>query len=134
MPGGALVRSVEVSSRVDQRDVRKRLRKVTQEALRHRIVLFREETYVVAQTDEVREESAGIVHASEQIEAIHEPEGASEKSSFTGRKAVDTRRGRVALNEAVAHQVALDGEDGATHPRVLCRKKANQRDHQQARV
>ncbi len=47
---------------------------------------------------------------------------------------VDAGLGPVAQQQAVAHQVLLDGLDGAEHPRVVAVDEADRREHQQRGV
>ena len=50
------------------------------------------------------------------------------------RDTVDTGLGAIAQQEAVAHQVGLDGGDGAEHQRVVAVDEADQRQHEQRGV
>ena len=49
-------------------------------------------------------------------------------------EAVDAGVGAVAQQQPVAHQVLLDGVDGAEHPRVVAVDEADEREHQQRGV
>ena len=73
--------------------------------------------------------------APDQGQRLGEPEGAGEELALvTGQPVVASSVGRVARDEAVARQLALDRVDRADHALVVRREEADQRDQQHARV
>ena len=50
----------QVESRVDEPDVRERLREVAEEVSRHGVVLFREKAHVISQREEPVKQSTGL--------------------------------------------------------------------------
>src|SRR3954452_24100792 len=78
----------DVDRRVDEGEVRERLREVAEEALRLRVVLLGEEAQVVPECDETVEELVRLVVAAEQLVAVDEPERARQEDALTRRKTV----------------------------------------------
>src|SRR5262245_28428988 len=126
----------KVVGRVHEPDVRERLREVAEQPLLVRVVLLGEQAEVVADSEQPLEERARLVPAAEGGEAVDEPERARQEHALAGREAVDLARVllAVALDEAVARQVALDALDRADDARVVDRQEADERDEQGARV
>ena len=86
--GALLGRSLaagQVERCVDQRDVRKRLRKVPELASEPRIVLLGQEADIVAQRQEAFKKLARLRHAPLHDEIVGEPEAAGEKCAFARR-------------------------------------------------
>src|SRR5579864_2021167 len=81
-----------VERRVDEREVRERLREIAELTLRSRIVFLREEPDVVGEADETIEERHRLVAAAEQLEAVDEPERARKEDALARRKPVDAAR------------------------------------------
>src|SRR5437667_7628352 len=80
---------VEVERRVDERDMRERLRKVPELPARRRIPLLREQAQVAAQVEEPLEEGLCLVEPSLQSEVVGEPECARQEGALARREAVD---------------------------------------------
>src|SRR5437762_12995553 len=76
--GGPLVSRLggprKVVRAVDERDVREGLREVSDLPPRVHVVLFREQSHVVADREQPLEQAARLVHAPGQDVRIHEPE------------------------------------------------------------
>ena len=71
------------------------------------------------------------VVASSSIPALRvggdEPERARQEGVLVAGEPVDAGLGAVAQHEAVAHQVLLDGPDGADHPGIVAGEEADRR-------
>src|SRR6476646_10333108 len=76
------------SSAAYQRDMRESLRKISQLTLRARIVLFREQSKIVAHIEQPLEQFACFFLAAEQMPAIRQPKGAGKKYSFVSRQSI----------------------------------------------
>ena len=100
------------------------------------VVLLGQHADVVLQAPQLLEQREGLVAPADEREVVHQPERGHEERALTGGEPVDAVvvRGRVAQDEAVHHQLALDRLDGADDPRVGRREEADTRQHQQAGV
>ena len=99
------------------------LREIADQALRLGIVFLGKEADVIAQPQETLEAAAGVVLSAQERQVVGEPERAREEGALAGRQAVDAGRGRVARDEAIADQLALDGRDGPLMRRSLGGRK-----------
>src|SRR5665213_4367128 len=100
----------QVESGVHQADVRERLRKVADQPFSDDVVFLGEQPDVVRGADQPLEELRGVFLPFLQNVVVGEPEAAGVERAFAGREPVGReRRLRVALHEAVDHQLALDG-------------------------
>ncbi len=108
--------------------------KVADQPLGGCVILLRQQTQVVAQSNQALEQAAPLVLPSEQHHRVRKPEGAGRERALAVGKAVFDL-GRVMMHdEAVLEQPALDGAHGASDTRVVYRQKARARDQQQAAV
>src|SRR5919204_1472941 len=132
-----LLGALQVEGTVHERHVREGLREVAELAAELRVVLLGEQAEVGAEREEPLEELPRLVEPALEREVVDEPEGARQEGSFAGRQAVDRHRllvRLVALDEAVADELALDRRHRADHARVVGGEEADERDHEQARV
>src|SRR5687768_1007111 len=83
----------------DEREMRERLRKISEHALLRRVVLFGEQPDVVAERKQSIDQLFRFLPSSAHRVRIGEPEAASEKRAFVARQSVDLRRGVVAMHE-----------------------------------
>src|SRR5205807_6707183 len=135
--GALLGRSLspgQVVSGVDQGDVRKGLRKISDLAREARVEFLSEQSDIVAQRQQTLEELARLVDAPQQDVVVGQPKAAGQKGPFAGRHAVLDLSGVVAHDEAVDEEVLLDRLDGSDDARIGRWKKPDQREQQQARV
>ena len=130
------VRAGQVLRGVDERHVGEGLRKIAEEMCSRWVVLLREEPDVVGERHQPFEQPGGLLNPSLQHVVVGQPERACEKHTFAGGQPVDMSVGRRAIpqHEAVSDQLPFDGRDRAEHPRVVCRKETDERQHQQAGV
>ncbi len=126
--------TAQVACGVHERNMGERLREVTHLALRDGVVLFGEQTEIVAQPEQAFEQSAGVVCPPDHSEAVRHPERAGEERSLASGEAVDVRRflRAVAEYETVFCELLLDLLDRRADPGISGRKEAEKRDHQQA--
>src|SRR5215471_3787110 len=101
---------------------------------RLRIIFFREQADIVAQRKKALEQCACFGVAMLQLIIIGKPESAREKDAFSGRQAINVRLCSITQHKAVDHELPLDRRDGAAHPWIVCRQKADEGDQQEARV
>src|SRR5438105_2521796 len=120
--------------RVDQRDVRERLGEVAEHAACDRVVLLREKSDVVAQAEQSREYLLRLVAPSKQDQIVDKPEAASEESAFAASQAVFRASSVVAPDEAVHHEIALNGLDRRLDAWIGGRKEPYQWDEKGAGV
>ena len=73
---------------MDQRNVRERLGKVTEQPLPLGIVLFREQADVVCKRYQPLKQFARLLLPPDQVEVRGEPEAARQKNAFAARKSV----------------------------------------------
>jgi hypothetical protein len=102
----------EVERRVHEREVRECLGEVAEQPSSLRVVLLCEQAEIVRQTDEAAEELVRVGVPAEQLVAVHEPERAGQEDALARWQTVDVRVllvGAVALDEAAADEVLLDG-------------------------
>src|SRR3979490_269741 len=114
----------EVERAVDQRDVGKRLWEVSEQALRHRVILLAEQAEVITQRKQPVEKRARIREALLQDIGIDQPEAAGEKHPFPRRKAVISVD-VVAADETIDHEALLDRLQRAEHTRFIRRQKTD---------
>ena len=117
--------------------MRERLREVAEQPLSRRVVLLREQAEVVARSRAAARTAPAPRRRAPRISS------ASTSQNEHGRKTPSPPGspstslcsfGRVALDEAVARQVALDRVDRADHARVVRRQEPDERDQQRRRV
>jgi hypothetical protein len=136
---GALFRRAflpaQIERAVDQTDVAIGLRKIAKHAAGQWIDLFSEQTYVIAAGEQTVEQLPRFRIAVLQYVIIHEPKAARKESSFAWGQAIAGIFGFVPQNEfTVDQQSLLDCPKRSADPRVLGKKKADERDEQQTRV
>src|SRR6476620_7630469 len=81
----------ENSSATYQGDVREGLRKISQLTLCARIVLFREQSKIVAHIEQPLEQFACFFFSAEQMPAIRQPKGAGKENSFVAGQSIHAR-------------------------------------------
>src|SRR5689334_22115050 len=99
-----------------------------------RVIFFREQPDIVAETYQPLEQLFCVVAAAEQQVGIREPETAGEKRAFAGRQSVLRLAGVVAQHETVGEQLALDRLHGAAIARIIGLEESERREQQQARI
>src|SRR3954454_8062874 len=121
--------------RRDQRQVRKRLRRVPDQPVVHLVVLLGEQAEVALEREQPVEQRLSLVAATDQREVDHQPEAAGEERALAWRETVGgVLVGDVPHHEPVLDQIALDRLDGPDDARILWRQKADLRDQQQRRI
>src|SRR5690349_2953107 len=83
-----LSRVADIVGRIDERDVRERLRKIAQLALSARVVFLGEQPNIVAQADEPVEHVLRLDQAASHHISVGKPETAGQKGAFAGRETV----------------------------------------------
>src|SRR5690606_4244589 len=76
----------QIERRVDEADVRERLRKVAGKPLLRGIVPLRQQAHIVANRQQSLEHARRVVMAAEQLETVHEPEAAQQERRLTRRE------------------------------------------------
>jgi hypothetical protein len=94
------------------------------------IVLFAQQSNIVAYGQETLEQPASITLAIQQHVGIHQPEAACEKYTFIRRQAVFRFCRIVPPDQSTDEKLALDGLYSASHARILRRQKSDGRDKQ----
>src|ERR1700677_4706500 len=115
----------QIVCRIDQADVRQRLRKVTRLPALNRIVFFGEQPYVITQLQKPLKQGPRLIVAALHGKIVSQPKTARQKRSLSGRQTVNARLSCVALDETVLHQLSLDRLDSATHARVMSRQESD---------
>src|SRR3954451_6643586 len=87
----------------DEREVRQRLREVSELSFRHGVVLLREKPDVVAKGEETLEDLARLIVMTLLVQHRGEPERAREEHAFTRRKTVDAFLVRAVPEEQSVH-------------------------------
>src|SRR5271167_2878973 len=128
------LRAGQVVGGIDQRDVREGLWEVPDLAREVRVVLLCEKSDIVAQGQQALEKLAGLVDASLQDIVVGQPKAAGQKGALSGRQAIHPLSGVVPHDETVGDKALLDCLDGSDDARVGRRKKADERQQQEARV
>src|SRR5688572_20456131 len=116
---GRAAAALQVSRCVDQADVREGLGEVPEMTPRGGVVLFREESDVVAKGQQPLENLLGLVVLSLKREDVRQPERAEQKYAFTGRQAVNRRIRHVAPDEASRLELLPDQVDRSDHARIV---------------
>src|ERR1700687_516829 len=114
----------EVERAVYQRDVGKRLWEISEQALRHRVILLAEQAEVVTQRKQPVEKRARIRKPLLQDIGIDQPEAAGEKHPPTRRQAV-IGAGLVARDETIDQEALLDRLQRAEHARFIRRQESD---------
>src|SRR6266487_6384034 len=112
----------EIERRIDERDVRKRLREVAELASRPRVPFLGQQAELGAQVEQPLEDLLRLVEPSLQGEVVSKPERAGKECAFARRQSVDTLPflvGGVAIDESVVQELTLDRSDGAHHARII---------------
>ena len=112
--------AIEVEGGVHERDVRERLREVSELAPSRRIPFLGEQAEVAAQVEQALKDLLCLVDTSLQREVVREPERAGQERTLTRRQAVDASDFlvvRVAVDEPIPEELALG--DGADHAGVV---------------
>ena len=110
------------------------MREVAELAMQPGVILLGEEPEVVADRQEALEQRFRVGEATHHRVVVDEPEAADQECGLVAGQAVDAGVGRVAVDEAVAGQPALDRGDRRQHARIVGRQEAHVRDQQHARV
>src|SRR5712691_13273127 len=116
---------------VDDRGVRKGLREIAEEPPRLRVVSFRHEAEIVPAREQALEPGNRVVAPPDQGKAVGQPETAGQEHPLVRRQPIRLWPGRIAADEAVAHQLALDRRDRATDPRIVGRQEPQLWDQQE---
>ena len=126
----------QVEGGVDQRHVREGLREIADHALRAGIVLLRQQADVVAQRRAVaRTSPRASSRRPMQRVVVGQPEGAQQERPLAGGQPVDGwAYSAVAVDEAVASPARVRSPPPCRACADRRRQKADQRQHQQARV
>src|ERR1700688_3800103 len=123
----------EVKRAVYQRDVGKRLWEISEQALRHRVILLAEQAEVVTQRKQPVEKRARIRKPLLQDIGIDQPEAAGEKPPLPRRQAV-IGVDLVAADETIDQEALLDRLQRAEHTRFIRRQESDRGQEQQAGV
>ena len=108
---------------------------IAQHAARQRVKLFSEKSHVVTSREQALKEPASFGAAVLQDVVLDEPEAARQKGTLTRRKSIAGIFSFITPDEfATDHEFLFDCLHGSPHTRIGCRKKADQRDQQQACV
>src|ERR1041384_304781 len=110
--------AAQVAGGIDETDVRKCLRKVSDQAPAFAVVFFRAQPDIVADREQPLEYLPGFRVPPLEREIVGEPEGAGDECAFAGRKTVNLRRFGVAVDEAAVHEPLFDRFDSAEHARI----------------
>src|SRR5262249_43761165 len=129
-----LAHARQVIGAVDQGQVRKRLRKIADQALGARIVFLAQQADFVAKSDQPPEQVFGFVEALLQNVNVDQPEAAGQEGALARRQRVFHVLGAVAQDETVADEPSLDRIDRADNARIGYRQEADARQQQQAGV
>src|SRR5580704_10022005 len=129
-----LVLPRQMGGGVDNRGVRKRLRKIAEKTLRDGVVFLGEEAEIVSEGKQAVEQFHGVRPPADQVEAVGEPKAAGKKNPFTRGQSIGALTGAISIDKAVGDEVLLNRCNGAKHPRVVGRQKPELRDQQQRSV
>src|SRR5580698_1616910 len=99
MFGGTFSRN-KIVRRVDERDMGKCLRKISELAVKNGIVLLGQQADVVAQIEQTLEEFARLPMAAGDCVVVREPECARQERSLTRRQPVDSGLRWISEDEA----------------------------------
>src|SRR4051794_22647299 len=77
--GSGLLDAREIQGGVDQRDMRERLREISELAFGARVIFLGEEPDIVPEREQPLEELAGVVASTHQHVVVREPEAAGEE-------------------------------------------------------
>src|SRR5271165_866791 len=122
----------EIVCRIDQCDMRKGLRKVSEHPSRTRIVLFRQEAHIVAQRQQIFEKLSRLIPAPKQNKVVSVPEAAGQEHAFAASDAVNCCARIVAADQAARRKLFPDGLDGRCDSWIAGRQEADQR-HEKSR-
>ena len=114
----------EVQCRIHQRDVRERLGKVADQPAGLRVVFLRNQTDVVAKSEQTLEKAARFGLAAQQVKVVRQPKRAGKKDAFADRQTVDRLVRNVTGHEAVGHETLFDGRHRAAHACIADRQKS----------
>src|SRR4029077_16775395 len=115
--------------------MRKRLRKISQLTLCARIVLFREESKIVAHIEQPLEQFECFFFPAEQMPAIRQPKRAWKKYSFVARQSIHARFLRpIAQHETIVPQFAFNRLNRAANTFVSDWQKTAERHCKKARI
>jgi hypothetical protein len=118
----------EIDRCVDQTDMTKRLRKISEHATGTRVVSLGEQTEIIPQRKQTLEKPARFIETPLQDVIVRKPKTASEKCALAWRQTVNARCSVVAHHQAaIAYKPLLDRRQRAPHARIACRKKTNKR-------
>ena len=98
--------------RIDQRDMGKGLRKISELTTQDGIVFLGQQANVVAQIEQTQEQIARLLSAAGKGIVVGKPERARQKRPLTRREAVDASLRRVPEHEAFVDKFPLDRSNG----------------------
>ncbi len=104
-----------------------RLRKIAELPLSTGIILFRKQTEVVAQGEQMLEQRLSLVQPAHHRQRVDEPEAADEERSFAPSESVRCLLGPVAENQPVLNKIPLNRFDCADHPNIVRWQEADRR-------
>ena len=110
------------------------MRKIAQHALLPRIVLFGEQSDIVAQGQQSVEQLFRLLHPADQAIGVHQPEAAGEESAFAGGQAVLRAGCAIALHEPIDEEIAFDRLNRRAHPRIGGGQESNGRYQQESGI
>src|SRR5882724_5036519 len=111
------------------------LRKISQLTLCARIVLFREQSKIVAPIEQPFYQFACFFLSAEQMPAIRQPKGAGKKYSFVARQSIDARfLWPIAQHKTILHQFAFNCLNRPANTFVSDRQKTGERHCKEARI
>ena len=115
--------------------MRKRLRKISQLPFLARIVFLGEKSQVVSHIEQALEQFTRFFLSVEEMPASDQPKRAWYENAFTPGQSVHAAFLRsITQDETIVHQLAFDRLNGVPNTFVCCRKKADERHREQARV
>src|SRR5262249_22022620 len=122
--------AVEIEGGADERQVRERLGEVA-EVLRLGAELLAVQPEVIGVAEHLLEEEARLVQVPHAGEALDVPEGAHGEGAFLAREPIgESAPEAIAIDQRVAHQLALDRPQGREPARIGGGNEANERHEQ----
>ena len=97
--------------RIDQSDVRERLREIADLPAGSRVVFLRQQSNIVAEVEKPLEHQPGVAIPALQDVVVCEPKAASKKGALIPRQAVDSTLSVVTRDKAISQQKFLNGGD-----------------------
>ena len=128
------MQTVEIQRGVDQGDMGKRLREITQHPPGARVVLLRQQSDVVPQRKKPFEQSRGFVVPAKQHVVVGQPEAAGQENALAGRESIGRRYRCRSADQAIGIRSRSIASIGAAHARVRPAAETDQRQQQQAGI